>query len=73
MEDYAAWSTRDLIDSLERDEAEDVFESEVDPDGPFRYTGEFDGWWSGLRMIAQYGGEDEKRIRAAIIEIRASE
>jgi hypothetical protein len=60
----------DLIDELDRDEAEDIFTSECDPDGPFRYTGEFDGWWSALKMVAALGASDEARIRAAIAEVR---
>ncbi len=61
----------DMIDDLERDDAEDIFTSECDPDGPFRYTGQFDGWWEALKMVAALGASDEARIRAAILETRS--
>ena len=69
---YTHWTTDELIDDLSRDEASSIFEFEVDPDGPFRYTGEFDGWWQGLKEVAKYGDSDADRIRAAILEMRAS-
>lgn len=55
-EDYTLWSTSELIDDLDRDEAESVF-TEFDPDGPYRYTGETDGWWRALKMM------DENEVR----------
>lgn len=61
-------TTNEMIDELEQDEAEDIFCAEVDPDGPFRYTGEFDGWWDGLKLIASEGGKHERRIREALME-----
>ena len=70
-DDLSGLTTADLIDCLERDDAEGIFESEVDPDGPFRYTGEFDGWWRGLRMVIDGDREAESRIRKACLEALA--
>ena len=70
-EDYSTWTTADLIDDLDADEAESIFESEIDPDGPFRYTGEFDGWWRGIRMVIEGDLQREREVRAAILEMRS--
>ncbi len=53
----------EMIDELDTDEAEHIF-SQFDPDGPFRYTGEHDGWWRALKMM------DPKLVRGYIEEMR---
>lgn len=70
-EDYSDWSTKDLVDDLDADEAESIFESEIDPDGPFRYTGELDGWWRGIHMVIEGDSAREREVRAAILEMRS--
>lgn len=62
-EDYDTWTTAELIGILEPDEAEDAFCCNFDPDGPFRYTGDFEGWWEALRMM------DEAEVRKVVLDI----
>lgn len=71
MTDYSTWTTEELIGSLDADEAEAIFECEIDPDGPFRYTGQFDGWWEGIRIVIEGDAARERDVRAAILEMRA--
>ena len=62
----------ELIGDLTSEEAENVWEATGDPDGTFRYTGQFNDWWDALRLIVEGDLAREREVRQVIAEIRES-
>ena len=69
---YQAKTVEELIGELTADEAENVWEATGDPDGTFRYTGQFNDWWDALRLIVAGDPARAREVRQVIAEIRES-
>ena len=59
----------EMLGELNADDAENLWEQYGDPDGTFRYTGQFNDWWDALRMIADGDAKLQAEIMATIREI----
>ena len=69
---YQPETIEELIGELNAEEAESVWEATGDPDGTFRYTGQFNDWWDALRLIVEGDPAREREVRQVIAEIRES-